>query len=99
MHVRPRDLRARLRNLRGIGALIVVLSLLVFANAVTLADSAESTFRAAVFGPAVDLSSALAAHRADLIRYAALEYSSLIVALAGAVVVVAGPALPRAVRQ
>jgi hypothetical protein len=99
MHVRPRDLRARLRNPRGLGALVLVLSLLVFANAAALADSAESAFRAAVFGPDVDLTSTLAAHQADLIRYAAVEYGSLIIAIAGAVLVVAGPALQRGVRR
>ena len=99
MHVRPRDLRARLRNPRGLGALVLVLSLLVFANAVALADSAESAFRAAVFGPDVDLASTLAAHHVELIRYAAVEYGSLMVALAGAALMVAGPALQRALRH
>ena len=96
MHVRPRDLRARLRDLRGLGALVFVLSLLVFANTVALGDSAESAFRATAFGPEVDLSGALAAHQADLLRYAVLEYASLVVALSGAVLVVAGPGLRRA---
>jgi hypothetical protein len=99
MHVRPRDLRAGLRNLRGLGALVLVLSLLIFANAAALADSAESAFRAAIFGPDVDLASALAAHQADLMRYAAVEYGSLILALAGALLAAAGPALQRAVRR
>ena len=99
MHVRPRDLRVRLRNLRGMGALVLVVSLLVFANAAALADAAESAFRTTVFGPEVDLSGALAAHQADLLRYAALEYGSLIVAGAGAVLLLAGPALQRALRH
>lgn len=93
MHVRPRDLRASLRNLRGVGALVLVLSLLVFANAAALADSAESAFRAAAFGPDIDLTSTLAAHQADLVRYAVLEYASLVVALSGAVLLVGGPRL------
>jgi hypothetical protein len=99
MHVRPRDLRAHLRNPRGLGVLILVLSLVVFANAVALGDSAETAFRAVRFGPEVDLAGVLAAHQAELIRYAAFEYGSLIVALAGAVLLVAGPALQRAVRH
>jgi len=99
MHVRSRDLRTRLGNLRGPGALIVVLSLLVYLNVAAMADQADSTFRGTAFGQDLDLSSVLAAHQADLVHFALLEYSALILGLAGLVLLVAGPGLKRALAR
>jgi hypothetical protein len=99
MHVRPRDLRARLHTPRSLGVLLLGLGLLVYVNVVALADSAETAFRAVTFGQQADLASLVAAHQAELLRDAVLEYASLLAAVAGGVLVVIGPALQRARRR
>jgi hypothetical protein len=92
-------MRTRLADLRGLGALLLVLALLVYANAVAAADSAESAFRATVFGQDADLAASLAAHQLELLHYALVEYGSLIVGIAGAALLVLGPVLRRALAR
>jgi hypothetical protein len=98
MHVPARQLRTALRNVRALGALVLVLALLIYANVVALQDAGDQAFRSTAFLRDAELEGMLATRQTDLVRYALVEYGSLVLALSGATLLVAGPFLRRALR-
>ncbi len=85
--------RRPLTSPRGLGILVTVVALLVFANVSQAESDANAAFRAGLFPDGAELDALLAGRQREVLLYAAAGYGSLVLTGIGVVMVLAGSRL------
>jgi hypothetical protein len=80
-------------NIRGLGILVAVIALLIFANLAQASGDAAAAFRASAIADPRELDVILAARQGEVVVASLLEYAALVVVAVGVIGAIIGPRL------